>query len=153
MPIIADPAVVRSLAGNRSTDILPDADITKAIEFSDSLVQTATNKTTWDTSDPAYGVIKQASEYFASSSILSRWQDAEDDSTEQWTRGDYLLKSVVANLSTATGGEDLGGILNITTGEDKTSPLNPNAPYRRPNGRSIIGSGGEGVERLYRYDY
>ncbi|SRR6266511_90184 len=148
---IANADTVRKLAGNRSVDILSEADVIAAIEFSDSLVQTATSKVDWNTTDPAYNTIKQASEYFASSSLLSRWQDAEDDSTEQWQRGDFLLKSVVANLSTATGGEDLGGILNITTGEYKTFPLNSNALYRRPNGRGTVSS--EGSERLYKYDY
>jgi len=146
---IADPVNVRTLAGNRSIEILPESDITQAIEFSDSLVQSATTKTNWDITDPGYNVIKKASEFFASSSLLSGVQDAEEDAKKQWDYGDYLIKTLVANLGTATAGEEAGNIVNIESGVYQTFPLNPSAPYRRPNGRGNVYEAGE---RLWRYD-
>jgi hypothetical protein len=144
--VIADAAVVRKLAGNRSTQILPTTDIDNAIAFSDSLVQTATNKFDWvDGTDPAYEVVKQASEYFAASEILGRFQDKEEESKNEWERGEYLIKTIKENYSVATDDEDLGNVVNIVTPARQTSPLNPAAPYRRANGR-LIDVGSEGVQ-------
>jgi hypothetical protein len=148
--VIADSIVVRGLCGNRDVTILPETDITTAIAFSDSLVQTKTSKIDWDVTDPAYSTVKQASEFFAASSLLSRYQDAEKDAEEQWQRGDYLIQSVVDNLATATGGEDPTDIVNIESGEYLTFPLNPNVPYRRLGGRGGSTSNYEGMEGLFR---
>jgi hypothetical protein len=146
---IADRDTVRRLTGGRSTDILPDSDIDEVIEFSDSLVKTMTNKTNWDTTDPAYYAIQKASEYFASSELLSRWQDTEEDSKEHWERADYIIKGVVANLLTATAGEDPTNVINIESGVYQTFPLNPNAKYSRPGGRTL--ASGEYMEALRGY--
>jgi hypothetical protein len=147
--VIADAAVVRKLAGNRSTQILPLADIENAIAFSDSLVQTALNKFDWvEGTDPAYQVVKQASEYFAASEILGRFQDKEEESKNEWERGEYLLKTIKENFAASTGGtdEDFGTIVNIVTKAYQTHPLNPRAPYRRASGALVNNSSAEGMD-------
>lgn len=147
--VIADSAVVRKLAGNRSVQILPEDDITGAIVFADSLVQTATGKYDWDSvADPGYATLKKAAEYFASSELLSRWQDQEEDSKEQWERGEKLIQSIKDNFAAASAGEENtagGNIVNIVTAARQTSPLNPAAPYRRWNGR-LADMGSEGID-------
>lgn len=140
MVVIADRDVVRKLAGNRRPDLLPDSDIDGAIAFSDSFVQTATAKYDWTQGvDPAYETLKQASEYFAASEILGRYQDKEEESKNEWDRGEYLLKAIKENFVTATGGgeEDLSGgsVINMVSGTYKSWPLNPSAPYKRAFGK------------------
>lgn len=148
MPI-ADRNVVRKLAGNRSVAILPDADIDQAIESSDSFVNTATNKIDWNTSDPAYPMIKKASEYFASAELLSRWEDQQDESEEQFDRAQYYIKTINENITTATGGEDVSGdgttgsIVNIVKGKYHTSPMT----YRSTRWL-LWGDNGEAIEGL-----
>ena len=137
--VIADRNTVRKLAGNRRPDLLPDADIDSAIAFSDSFVQTSTNKFDWtDGVDPAYETIKQASEYFAASEVLGRFQDKEEESKNEWERGEKLLYAIKENFAAATGNEDPASIVNIVSGTYATYPLNPKAPYRRAFGRGEV---------------
>lgn len=56
--------------------------------------------------DPAYEAVKQASEYFAASEILGRYQNEEEGSQNEWDRGNYLLKIIKENIAAATAGED-----------------------------------------------
>jgi hypothetical protein len=137
--VIADRNTVRKLAGNRRPELLPDADIDSAIAFSDSFVQTSTNKFDWtDGTDPAYETLKQASEYFAASEILGRFQDKEEESKNEWERGEKLLLAIKENFASATGDEDPGSVVNIVRGSYRTAPLNPLAPYRRAYGKGEV---------------
>lgn len=149
MPAIAVRDTVRKLIGGRSVNIVSDTQIDDVIAFSDSFVKTKTNKTDWDTSDPAYDSIRKASEYFASAELLSRWEDTEEDSKIHWDRAMAIIQGVIDNLDTATGGEQAGNVFTIVPGEYQTSPLNPSVGYRR------AGKGGgqayEGSERMFRY--
>lgn len=150
--VIADRDVVRKLAGSRRPELLSDADIDNAITFSDSLVQTATNKFDWDiNNDPAYGTLKKASEYFAASEVLGRFQDKEEESKNEWERGDYLLKAIKENFAAATGEEDPGGIVNIVTSQYDTFPLNPKSRYRRAFGKGNVDMTAEGISRESAY--
>lgn len=148
--VIADAAVVRKKSGGRSITILPDADIIEAIEGSDTIVMTALNKFDWDPlTDPGYKAVKEVSELFATADILSRFQDQQDNSKEEFDRAEKYLAILKENYAGATAGEDLttsGSIVNIVTPARQTSPLNPAAPYRRANGR-LVDMESEGVNR------
>lgn len=139
MVVIADREIVRKLAGSRRPELLSDADIDNAINFSDSLVQTALAKFDWDpVTDPGYGAVKKASEYFAASEVLGRFQDKEEESQNEWERGDYLLKQIKEYFASATGDEDPGSIVNIVSKGYSTAPLNPRASYRRAFGKGEV---------------
>lgn len=140
--VIADRASVRKKAGNRSPDILPDADIDEAIQGSDVIVQAALNKFNWTTDDPGYYAVKEISELFASADILSRFQDQQDKSREEFERAQYMLKLLQDNFSSSTGAEEPSHIVTIVSPEYKTYPMNLSAVYKRPFGR------GEAVDDL-----
>ena len=140
--VIADRATVRKKAGNRNPDILPDADIDEAIQSSDVIVQAALNKFNWTTDDPGYHAVKEISELFATADILSRFQDQQDKSKEEFERAQYLLKLLQDNFSSSTGAEEPSHIITISSPEFKTYPLNPSSAYKRPYGR------GEASDRL-----
>ena len=147
--VIADRSAVRKKAGGRSITILPDADIDEAIDGSDTIVMTALNKYDWDPlTDPGYKAVKEVSELFATADILSRFQDQQDNSKEEFDRAEKYLAILKENYSGATAGEDntsTGSIVNIVTSPRQTFPLNPAAPYRRHNGR-LVDMGSEGIE-------
>jgi len=140
--VIAVRADVRKKAGNRSPDILPDADIDEAIQGSDVIVQAALNKFNWTTDDPGYYAVKEISELFAAADILSRFQDQQDKSIEEFERAKYLLKLLQDNFSATTGNEEQSNIITIVSPEFKTYPKNPTAVYKRPYGK------GEAVDDL-----
>ena len=140
--VIAIRADVRKKAGNRDPSILPDADIDEAIQGSDVIVQAALNKFDWTVDDPGYYAVKEISELFAVADILSRFQDQQDKSKEEFERAQYLLKLLQDNFSASTGAEEPSNIITIVSPEFKTNPLNPSAVYRRPFGR------GDAVEGL-----
>lgn len=149
MPTIADRDIVRKLAGSRRPELLSDADIDSAIDFSDSFVQTALGKFDWNpVDDPGYGAVKKASEYFAASEVLGRFQDKEEESKNEWDRGQYLIEQIKEAFAAATGEGEEGSIVNIVKGTHQTFPLNPNARYRRAYGKGSVSlSEGEGMER------
>jgi hypothetical protein len=140
--VIAIRASVRKKAGNRSPDILPDADIDAAIQASDVIVQSALNKFDWTVDDPGYYAVREISELFAAADVLSRFQDQQDKSKEEFERAQYLLKLLQDNFDASTGGEEPGHIITIVSPEYNTYPLNPSAVYRRPYGK------GEAVDDL-----
>jgi hypothetical protein len=144
--VIADRATVRKKSGNRSITILPDADIDEAIDGSDTIVMTALNKFDWDAlTDPGYKAVKEVSELFATADILSRFQDQQDNSKEEFDRAEKYLAILKENYSGATDDEDLTNIVNIVSASRQTFPLNPSASYRRPNGR-LTDLASEGIE-------
>lgn len=128
MPI-ADRNTVRRLAGNRSAQIVPDDKIDTAIMFSDTYIKTYTQNYTWAISDVDYESVKKASEYLASSEIRAAFQDETDESEEQWDRGISILDAV--NKNSASAGASSPGRTNIRTRPYRTTPLNPNVPYKR----------------------
>lgn len=140
--VIADRNVVRRKVGNRSVDILPDADIDEAIQGSDSLVCTATNKFDWTETEPSWHVIKEISELYAAADILSRYQADRDWAKEELEHAEKLLATIQSNFAAATGNEEASNVVTIVSGQYHTYPMNPNALYRRPYGR------GEASERL-----
>lgn len=140
--VIAVRADVRKKVGNRSPDILPDADIDEAIQGSDAVVQAALNKFDWTVSDPGYYAVKEISELFAAADLLSRFQDQLDKSKEEFERAQYMLKLLQENFDATTGGEEPGHIVTIVSPEYKTYPLNPSAAYKRPFGK------GEAIDDL-----
>lgn len=140
--VIADRATVRKKAGNRSPDILPDADIDGAIKASDAIVSSALNKFDWSITDPGFDAVKEVSELFAAANLLKRYQDSQDKAKEELETAKYYLGILKDNFSSATGNEDQGNIINIVTPAFRTFPKNPNAVYRRPFG------GGEASEAL-----
>lgn len=145
MPI-ADRDVVRKLAGNRSVATLTDAEVDNAISFADTFVKTRTQKQDWTEGvDVDYDAVKKAAEYFAAAEILSRFKDEEGQNLDAWDRGMEILDAVIAHLQALALG-DPGGMVTIVSGEYKTHPMNPNAPYRRPGGLGDVYS--EGMEPL-----
>lgn len=141
MPI-ADVNVVRRKVGNRSPEILPDADIEEAIQGSDAIMCTALNKYDWNVDEPAYYAVKEISELFAAADILARYQADRDWAKEEYERAQSQLKIIQENFSAATGDEEAGNVVTIVSSEYHTYPMNPNALYRRPYGM------GEASERL-----
>lgn len=133
---IADPVVVRRLAGKRSPTIVTDAEIETAIQFSDTYVKTYTQHYDWSAADADYKSVKGASEFIASSEIRAGFPDENDESEDQWLRAHTILDKI--NEHSAAAG--VGGQVNIRTRPYRTFPSNPNALYRRPS--SVAGSAG-----------
>jgi hypothetical protein len=141
---LANRDVVRRKAGNRSVEVLPDADIDEAIQGSDAIVFSATSKFDWsEQNDPGYYAVKEISELFAAADLLSRYQSDRDWAKEEYERAEYYLKVVRDNFSATTGNEEQGNVVTIVAPEFQTYPKNPSALYRRP-----FGKGGEAIEGL-----
>lgn len=140
--VIADFNVVRRKAGNRSPDIIPDADLQEAVEGSDAFVCGALGKFDWTTSDPGYYAVKEVSELFAAADILSRTQTDTDKTEQEFERAKYKLEQLKSSFSAISGNEELQSIITIVSPEHKTYPLNPSAIYRRPFGK------GEAIDDL-----
>ena len=123
--VYGDTTRARSLAGNPSTTNASSNDVTQAVAYGDSMVNTITNKTDWTSSDASYAAIQTASEYFASSYIRSRFGDDKDKAQEHFDFAMMLLEKVKTGTT----------LIHIASQGYRTYPLNEDAtPYRSISG-------------------
>lgn len=119
-----DTTRARSLAGNPSTTNVSAADVTQAVAFADSLIETETSQT-WATTDTEYELIQTISEYLASWYIRSRFSDPNGRAKDHKEFADMLLEKVKSGST----------LIHIASQSHRTYPLNENAtPYRSLSG-------------------
>lgn len=110
----------RSLAGNPSTTNFSSSDLTQAVAYGDSMVETFTGVTSWDSSSIEYEAIQTASEYFASSYIRGRFEDKDKKAKEHYEFAMGICTGIRA-----------GSRIFVASPNYRTYPLNENAtPYR-----------------------
>lgn len=117
----------RRLSGNHDTTDVSAGDMTQAIAYGDSCVDTFTGYSSWTSADGAYETIQTASEYFASSYIRDRFEDKDDKAKAHYDRGVELCRMA-----------RMGGVgVFIKSQNYRTNALNSSiAPYRSISGGS-----------------
>lgn len=115
-----DTTRARSLAGNPSTTNVSNNDVTQAVAYGDSMVDTFTGKSDWTSSDLEYESVQSASEYFASSYVRDRFDDPGDKAKKHYERAMEICRGI-----------RMGTRLIIKSQSYRTYGLNPDAtPYR-----------------------
>lgn len=135
---LGDTSRTRRLAGNPSTSNVSDADITTALEYGTSRVNTFTGKTDWitDTTHVAYPQVTWAAELYASSYIRDRFMDQSDISTENYRRAEDILRDLMNSLAS------FSGVTAVASRSYRSYPLNPSATAYQSmfaGGQTLIG--------------
>lgn len=91
-----DTTRARSLAGNPSTGNVSSADVTQAVAYGDSMVNTFTGYDAWNSTDDPdfYPSIQTASEFFASSQIRERFDDPGKKAQSHYERAMAICDGV-----------------------------------------------------------
>lgn len=127
----ADSAAVRSLMGNKTiysstgTDITTTV-ITDAITRSDSRVMLETGVSDWSSTDVLYGSVQQASEYFATAYILSRYGKNENEINKEAMDYYQMALDICSSLATSSSQS-----IYISSKAYKSYPINPNGTIHR----------------------
>lgn len=131
-PPYADVTLTRRLAGNPDPLDVTDADIITAITYSDRHVDSETAKTGigWQTTDPVFPLVKEASEYFAASWIIDHYFDDALKSDRHYQKSMDICMSIR---------ESSPGSLILASAPYQSFPLNPAGKLHR----SIPGGGGD----------
>lgn len=121
-----DSTRVRNLTGNISTTNLSAADVTQAIAYGDSIVNTFTAKDDWTTTDVEYEMVQTASEYFAASYCIKRFFMGDDSvmaKARSLEEQGHQILDILRKTST--------NLVHVVTQAYRTHNLNPNiTPYR-----------------------
>ena len=136
--VLGDVNRTRRLAGNPSTTNVSDSDITQALTYGTSRVNTFTAKTDWETdvTHVAYGQVTWAAELYASSYIRDRFMDQSNISTENYRRAEDILRDLMNSLAS------FPGIIAVAGGTYRSYPLNPSATIYRSSlspGQTLVG--------------
>ena len=119
-----DTTRARSLAGNPSTTNVSAGDVTQAVAYGDSMVDTFTGYSSWTSSDGEYESIQTASEYFASSYVRDRFDDPGGKAKTHYERAMAICDKI-----------RMGSRILIATPDYRTHPLNEDAtPYKSMSG-------------------
>jgi len=121
-PPYGDIVQVRRLSGNRPVSDISDIDMSQGVAYGDARAESETGFSPYLTSDPFYPLIKQASEYFASSWVIDHY---ESESTKG---DDHYAKAMDICFSIREASPDSLFVLNS---QYATYPLNPSAPMYR----------------------
>lgn len=113
---------VRKLSGNRPATDIPDSDLIQGVAYGDTRVEMETGHSGYISTDPVYSLIKQASEYFASSWVMDHY---ESESTKG---DDHYSKAMDICFSIRESSPDS---LFVLSQQYQTFPLNPDAPIYR----------------------
>lgn len=119
-----DVTIARKLAGNIDPADVSDTEIAQIIIFSDRHTDSETSRmgTGWSSTDPAYPMVQNASNYFTAAEIISRYHDDIGKSDSAYGKAMDLCMSIR---------ESSPGSLIIASGTYKTFPLNKNAVIYR----------------------
>jgi hypothetical protein len=117
-----DYQIVRKLCGNRSVSDISDAEIQQGVAYGDTRVEAETAHSGYLITDPVYPLIKQASEYFASSWVIDHY---ESESTKG---DDHYQKAMDICFSIRESSPES---LFVMSTQYNTYPLNPLAPLYR----------------------
>lgn len=117
-------------------------DVTEAIAAADVIINNSTQHV-WSPTDASYGLVVIISKLFASSFVMSRFDDPKKEGEANFQRAKELLEILMM-------GDEITGDINIAVTDHKTFPLNPNAPITR--GRLTLSTINEEIvdpDRIY----
>jgi len=117
-----DYIVVRKLAGNIDTADISDADFQQAVQYGDARVESETGHSGYQITDPIYPLIKESSEYFASSWIKDHFEDENGKGDNFYSKAQDICFSIRESSPES---------LFVLSAPYRTYPLNPNAPIYR----------------------
>lgn len=114
--------LVKEMCGNVGVADIPSATLTQAVAVGDSLVNTWTGKSDWDSDDVEYELVQAISEKFAASYCLKRFNDQEKKSRE--LHEEALKDCDILRQSSAT-------LAIVTQSSRQSWPMNNDSnPYR-----------------------
>jgi hypothetical protein len=128
--------LVRRLMGNPDTSDVSDNDIDTFLSYGTASVQAETAKSDWQSTDLAWAMVNEATNYFASSRGREMFSDKDKVSDNHYQRALDICQRIVASA-----GLNEGGVI-IRSSSYKTYPMNPDGEIYR-SGRAT-GSFGVG---------
>lgn len=125
-------SVVRKLASNPDPSDVSDSDIQAIIAQSDIHVDSETARLGigWSSTDAAYPLVQEASQFFAASDVIDRYFDDALKGDRHYQKAMDICMSVR---------ESSPGSLILATAQYQTFPLNPAGKLHR----SLPGGGGD----------